>query len=43
VVIFVVGSLKLRTRVNRWVARNEEARARAAAKRTNQKVASDVE
>ena len=28
VVIFVVGSLKLRGRVNRWVERNEEARAR---------------
>jgi len=43
VVIFVVGSLKLRTRVNRWVERNEEARSRAAAARTKPKVTSDVE
>lgn len=43
VVIFVVSSLKLRTRVNRWVERNEEARARAAAGQTKRKVPSDVE
>ena len=43
VVIFVVGSLKLRTRVNRWVERNEEARSRATAARTKPKVTSDVE
>jgi len=43
VVIFVVGSLKLRTRVNRWVERNEDARARAAAQPNTQEVAADVE
>ncbi|NKB40934.1 MAG: ABC transporter permease [Ilumatobacter sp.] len=43
VVIFVVGSLKLRTRVNRWVERNEDARARAAARPSTQEVAADVE
>jgi simple sugar transport system permease protein len=43
VVIFVVGSLKLRTRVNRWVERNEEARSKPGAARADQEVASDVE
>jgi hypothetical protein len=43
VVVFVVGSLKLRTRVNRWVERNEEARARATTAHSERTVAADVE
>lgn len=39
VVIFVVGSLKLRGRVNSWVERNEQARIRRAAR----EVSNDVE
>ena len=43
VVIFVVGSLKLRTRVNQWVERNEQARSRSAAVQADRKVSADVE